>query len=42
MDDEKVIYRLKIEDVQNVAMGEYGRILTDEEWKKSKKIPVIT
>ncbi len=34
MDNEKTIYRLKIEDVQNVAMEQYGRILTDEELEK--------
>ncbi len=28
---ERVIYSLNIEDVQNVAIEEYGRTLTDEE-----------
>ncbi len=34
MNNNKVIYRLKIEDVQNVALEEYGRKLTDEELEK--------
>ncbi len=34
MNKGKVIYRLKIEDVQNVAVEEFGRTLTDDEWEK--------
>ncbi len=34
MNKQKVIYRLKIEDVQNVALAEFGRALTDHELEK--------
>jgi len=34
MNKGKVIYRLKIEDVQNVAVEEFGRTLTDDELEK--------
>ncbi len=34
MNKQKTIYRLKIEDVQNVALAEFGRTLTDEELEK--------